>query len=59
MHSSEAPPKDLVTWFSIRTQLLILLVVIAALLIADRAREIMAARNDGIARAKEDIFDLA
>lgn len=59
MHLTKKPKKTVLTWISIRTQLLIMLVVIAAFLVADRTREILAARDDGIARAKEDIFELA
>jgi diguanylate cyclase (GGDEF)-like protein len=53
------PLKRVTTWFSLRTQMLILLLGVAALIVGDRTREIIAERSRGVADAREDIFALA
>ena len=56
---SSPPKKHLFAWFSIRTQLIVLLIGIAGFLIYDRAREIGADREREIARATREIFTTA
>jgi diguanylate cyclase (GGDEF)-like protein len=56
---SSPPKKHLFAWFSIRTQLLVLLIGIAGFLVFDRAREIGAEREREIARATREIFTTA